>query len=219
MEAELTDNALTMFDKMMGGVFCKADRQHKDNLVNRAKILDSSTRALLGMAKAMLSARANGTDPLAAVERTIGWQGLEETVEAMDQNLGGSRADNLAEVIESYPRVHRTAAIILGAFTFRSWKSTDSLLTALEVLRQLYASGERKLGFGSVKLRLAFEERADCSRCPPSIPERYKPAPYISRWPLECTCAFFPASFVRSSSIHRSLICDGCAIEKGYDQA
>ena len=79
MEAELTDAALTMFDKMMGGVFCKADRQHKDNLVNRAKILDSSTRALLGMAKAMLSARANGTDPLAAVERTIGWQGLEET--------------------------------------------------------------------------------------------------------------------------------------------
>jgi hypothetical protein len=49
---------------MMGGVFCKADRQHKDKLVNRAKILDSSTRALLGIAKAMLSARGNGTDPL-----------------------------------------------------------------------------------------------------------------------------------------------------------
>jgi Tn3 transposase DDE domain/Domain of unknown function (DUF4158) len=148
MEAELTDAALTMFDKMMGGVFCKADRQHKDNLVNRAKILDGSARALLGMAKAMLSARANGTDPLAAVERTIGWQRLEEMVEAMDQNLGDTRADNLAEVIESYPRVHRTATIILGAFTFRSWKSTDSLLTALEVLRQLYASGERKLPAG-----------------------------------------------------------------------
>jgi hypothetical protein len=84
MEAELTDAALTMFDKMMGGMFFKADRQHKDNLVNRAKILDGSARALLGMAKAMLSARANGTDPLAAVERTIGWQRLEEMVEAMD---------------------------------------------------------------------------------------------------------------------------------------
>jgi hypothetical protein len=70
----LTDAALTMFDKMMAGVFCKADRRHKDNLVNRAKILDSSARALLGMAKAMLIARASGTDPLAAVERTIGWQ-------------------------------------------------------------------------------------------------------------------------------------------------
>jgi hypothetical protein len=94
MDAALTDAALTMFDKMMGGVFCKADRQHKDNLVNRAKILDSSALALLDMAKAMLSARANGTDPLAALECTIGWQRLEETVEAMDENLGGSRTDN-----------------------------------------------------------------------------------------------------------------------------
>jgi hypothetical protein len=59
---------------------------------------------LQGMAKAMLSARANGTDPLAAFEQTIGWQRLEEMVEAMDQNLGGTRVDNLAEVIESYPR-------------------------------------------------------------------------------------------------------------------
>jgi hypothetical protein len=53
MEAELTDAALTMFDKMMGGVFCKADRRHKDNLVNRAKMLDSSARTLLGMAKGL----------------------------------------------------------------------------------------------------------------------------------------------------------------------
>jgi hypothetical protein len=41
-----------------------------------------------GMAKAMLSARANGTDPLAAVEQMIGWQQLEEMVETMGQNLG-----------------------------------------------------------------------------------------------------------------------------------
>jgi hypothetical protein len=34
-------------------VFCKADRRHKDNLVNRAKMLDSSARTLLGMAKSL----------------------------------------------------------------------------------------------------------------------------------------------------------------------
>jgi hypothetical protein len=148
MEVELTDAALTMFDKMMGGVFRKADRRHKDQLVNRAKMLHSSTRALVSMAKAMLSARANGTDPLAAIEQTIGWQRLEALVEAMDQSLEAARADNLAEVIDSYPRVHRTATIILGAFTFRSWKSTDPVLTALDVLHQLYASEQRKLPAG-----------------------------------------------------------------------
>jgi hypothetical protein len=100
------------------------------------------------MAKAMLSARAKGTDPLAAVEQTIGWQRLETLVETMGQSLEATRADNLAEVIDSYPRVHRTGTIILGAFTFRSWNSTDPVLTALDVLHQLYASGDRKLPAG-----------------------------------------------------------------------
>ena len=128
-----------MFDKMMAAVFCKADRQHKDNLVNLAKILDSSARILLDMAKALLGARANDTDPLGSGSKK--WSKLWP-------EPGESRTDNLAEVIESYPRVHRIAMIILGAFTFRSWKSTDSLLTALDVLRQLYASAERKLPTG-----------------------------------------------------------------------
>jgi len=66
----------------------------------------------------------------------------------MDQSLEAARADNLVEVIDSYPRVHRTATIIFGAFTFRSWKSTDPVLTALDVLYQLYASEQRKLPAG-----------------------------------------------------------------------
>jgi hypothetical protein len=63
----------------------------------------------------------------------------------MGQSLEGARADNLAEVIDSYPLVHPTATIILGAFTFRSWKSPDPVLTALDVLHQLYTSEQRKL--------------------------------------------------------------------------
>ena len=88
-------------------------------------------------------------DELPAIERTVGWQGLEEMVEAMDQNLGGTRADSLAEVIESYARVHRTATIILGAFTFRSWKSTDPLLNALRccVSSTLPGSGGSQQGY------------------------------------------------------------------------
>lgn len=54
----------------------------------------------------------------------------------------------MAEVIERYPRVHRAATIILGAFTFCSWKSTDPVLRALKALRQFYASGQRKLPAG-----------------------------------------------------------------------
>ena len=77
MEAILTDAALAMFDKMLGAVFRRADRAYKDNVVDRARTLDASARALLGMAKAMLAAKAKNEDQVAAVERALGWERLK----------------------------------------------------------------------------------------------------------------------------------------------
>ncbi len=42
MEAMLIDAALAMFDKMLGAVFRRANRAHKDNVVDRADTLDTS---------------------------------------------------------------------------------------------------------------------------------------------------------------------------------
>ena len=85
MEAVLTDAALTTFDKMLGGVFRRADRAYKENVVDRAKTLDASTRALLGMAKAMLAAKECGEDQVAAVERALGWERLKSVVAKAEQ--------------------------------------------------------------------------------------------------------------------------------------
>jgi hypothetical protein len=72
MEAILTDAALAIFDEMLGSVLRRADRAHNDNVVDRAKTLDASVRASLGMAKAMLAAKAKNEDQVAAVERALG---------------------------------------------------------------------------------------------------------------------------------------------------
>ena len=48
MEVELTDAALTMFDKMMGGVFRKADRRHKDQLVKPVMTITRFLRQIDG---------------------------------------------------------------------------------------------------------------------------------------------------------------------------
>jgi hypothetical protein len=82
MEAILTDAALVMFDKMLGGVFRRAYRAYRENVVHRAKALDASTRALLHMAKAMLAAKASGEDQVAAVERSLGWERLKSAAQS-----------------------------------------------------------------------------------------------------------------------------------------
>ncbi len=145
MEATLTDASIVMFDKMMGGVFRRADRARKENVVDRAKTLDDSTRALIGMAKAMLAARACGQDQIAAVERALGWERLKRLVAEAEKTVTGARDDNLGEIVERYPTVRRIAAILLDAFVFRSWKSGDSLIAALEVLREVHAKNLKNL--------------------------------------------------------------------------
>ena len=145
MEASLTDAALVMFDKMLGGVFRRADRERKENVVNRAKMLDTSMRALIGMAKAMLIAKDSGADQDTAVENALGWERLKTLVAEADKIVAGTRDDNLAEIVDRYPTVRRMVPVLLGAFVFRSWKSGDSLLTALDVLRDVHAKDQRKL--------------------------------------------------------------------------
>ena len=143
MEETLTDAAIVMFDKMMGGVFRRADRARKENVVDRAKTLDASTRALIGMAKAMLAARACGQDQIAAVERALGWERLKTLVAEAEKTVTVARDDNLGEIVDRYPTVRRMAAALLDAFVFRSWKSGDSLLAALDVLREAHAKNPR----------------------------------------------------------------------------
>src|SRR5277367_5388060 len=145
MEAVFTDGALAMFDKMLGAVFRRADRAHKDNVVDRAKTLDASARALLGMAKAMLAAKAKNEDQVAAVERALGWERLKTLVSEAEAAVADSRPDNLGEVVERYASVRRMSPVVLGALAFRSWKDNDSLLSALDVVRELHASGAKKL--------------------------------------------------------------------------
>ena len=145
MEAILTDAALVMFDKMFGSLYRRADQAHKEHVVDRAKTLNAATRALLGMAKAMLAAKACGEDQIAAVERALGWERLNTLVAEADKVVTDTREDNLSEIVARYPTVRRLAPILLGAFVFRAWKRDDSLLVALDALRELYATGQKNL--------------------------------------------------------------------------
>jgi hypothetical protein len=145
IEAILTDAALVMFDKIIGTVFRRADQAHKEHVADRAKTLDASTRALIGMAKAMLAAKACGEDQIATVERVLGWERLNTLVAEVDKVVTVTREDNLSEIVDRYPTVHRMVPILLGAFVFRSWQGGDSLLAALDALRDLCTTGGRNL--------------------------------------------------------------------------
>jgi hypothetical protein len=77
------------------------------------------------------------------VERALGWERLTALVAEADKVV--MREDNLGEIVDRYPTVHRMVLILLDTFVFRSWKFGDPLLTALDVLRDLSTTGGKNL--------------------------------------------------------------------------
>ena len=89
--------------------------------------------------------RQEDEDQVAAVERALGWERLKTLVAETEAVVADTRPDNLGEVVERYASVRRMSPVVLGAFAFRSWKENDPLLAALDVVRELHASGAKKL--------------------------------------------------------------------------
>ncbi len=145
MEAILIDAGISMFDKMLVATLRKSDREHKEHEVERAKTLNGSTRGLLKMAKAILTAKKKDGDLDAAVEDSIGWDRLAILVQGTAEIISGAREDNLTEFMGHYRSVRRMAQLVLTTFTFHSWKTDDPLLAAIDTLREIYTTGRRDL--------------------------------------------------------------------------
>ena len=145
MEAILTDAALVMFDKMLGGVYrsCRARLQRKCCPSSESSRCVGACAAQYG--ESHVGGEGIGEDQVSAVERSLGWERLKALVAETEIVVTNTREDNLTEIVERYPTVRRMIPVLLNAFVFRSWKLNDSLLDALGLLRGLYAARPRQL--------------------------------------------------------------------------
>ncbi|MBD8641704.1 Tn3 family transposase [Sphingomonas sp. CFBP 13733] len=144
MEAALTDAALVMVEKMVGALFRRADRTRSDRLLGQARMLKDTARLHARLGRLLVDARASGRDAFRVIDAKVGWDQLERSIR-FAEDLTRSADDGLGEVVERYPAVRRFAAIFLAAFTFRTARSGDPLLGAIEVLRTMYRDGRSVL--------------------------------------------------------------------------
>jgi hypothetical protein len=144
MEAALTDAALVMVEKMVGALFRRADRTRSDRLLGQARMLKDTARFHARLGRLLVDARASGRDAFRAIDAKMGWDQLERSIR-FAEDLTRSADDGLEEVVKCYPVVRRFAPTFLAAFTFRTARSADPLLGAIEVLRTMYRDGRSVL--------------------------------------------------------------------------
>src|SRR5258705_13931215 len=74
LETALTDATLAMFDKLVGSMSRKAERQTADKSLQSLREAQGYLRTLTAACRAMIQARENTVDPIGAIEQLIGWE-------------------------------------------------------------------------------------------------------------------------------------------------
>jgi hypothetical protein len=145
LTGKLTDAAITMFCRLIALLFTKSkarqDRRHLDARKETGRLL----RMFGDTLRALTEANETGEDAFDVLDREIGWPRLVQAQADVEALATTAEADPLLGAAERYSRVRRYAPALLEAFTFRSTRARDPLLTAIELLRQLNRDGRRVL--------------------------------------------------------------------------
>ncbi len=80
LTATLIDEALNMFEHLVGKLFAKSERAHADEFHSSGKAINEKVRLYAKIGKALIEARASGADAFAAIGAVLSWSKFESTV-------------------------------------------------------------------------------------------------------------------------------------------
>jgi TnpA family transposase len=145
LTGKLTDAAITMFCRLIALLFTKSkarqERRHLDARKETGRLL----RMFGDTLRALTEANETGEDAFDVLDREIGWPRLVQAQADVEALATTAEADPLLGAAERYSGVRRYAPALLEALTFRSTRTRDPVLTAIELLRQLNRDDRRAL--------------------------------------------------------------------------
>lgn len=142
---KLTDDAVTMFIKLMGRLFSQANSRKKQRHIEGRTDTAKALRMFLDTITALQSANDYGRNALEVLDQEVGWHRLLRMKPELESMVEVNEAPPLTVAAEQYATVNKYAGVFLQAFTFRSARRYDPLLAAVGVLKRLYSEKRRTL--------------------------------------------------------------------------
>ncbi|OWK19931.1 hypothetical protein AJ88_34620 [Mesorhizobium amorphae CCBAU 01583] len=145
LSQKLTDDAVTMFIKLMGRLFSQANNRKKQRHMDCRPDTAKALRMFLDTITALQSANDYGQNALEVLDQEVGWHRLLRMKPELESMVEDNEASPLTLAAEQYATVNKYAGAFLQVFTFRSARRHDPLLVAVDVLKRLYADRRRTL--------------------------------------------------------------------------
>lgn len=134
--AGLTDQAIDLFDRLVGGIFRKAEGRHARAFQADARAINEKVRLYARVGAALITAQADKQDAFGAITKVIPWERFCRTVAEAEALARPEEFDAFQNLGEHYAGIRRWSPAFLSAFEFECVPTSASLLRAIEVLRE-----------------------------------------------------------------------------------
>lgn len=141
----LTDEAVGMFDRLIGRLFRRAERKATEDLQANARAINEKVRLLARLGDALIEARRTASDAFAAIKEVVPWERFAAAVAEAKHLSREEGPDYRALAVASHGLLRRVGPPFLEAFQFEGIASAASLLRALGAMRAFYAGSRRAL--------------------------------------------------------------------------
>jgi len=148
MESKLSDAAIQMFDRLVGGLFTRARRGRERRYQESIQSVGQLMRLFGATISALDEAVQNGTDPLELIDEMVGWHRLVAARPQVDALAELAGEDALVTATERYATLRRFSPGFLDAFAFKASGSGLPLIKAIDVIRDVNQRKVRDLPDG-----------------------------------------------------------------------
>ncbi len=143
--ATLTDQILDMHDRLLGQYLHRSEQAHAERFHQSGKAINEKVRLYADVGKALIAAREQAHDPYRAVEAVLSWDTFVTTVAEAEQLAQPVAFDYLDLLDGFYGQVRRYAPALLETFEFKGVPASQSLLQALQLLKEMNTADLKKV--------------------------------------------------------------------------
>ena len=137
----LTDQAIELFERLIGGMFRKAEGRQARAFQTDARAINDKVRLYARVGAAVIAAHEEKQDAFQAITGMIAWERFRTSVAEAEALMRPEEFDAYENIGEHYAGVRRWSPAFLDAFAFEGVPAAASLMRAIEVLREANRRG------------------------------------------------------------------------------
>ena len=142
LSAGLTDQAMDLFDRLVGAMFRKAEGRHARAFQADARAINDKVRVFARVGAALVAGREQKQDGYEAIVALMSWDKFCASVAEAEALARPEEFDAYTNLGEHYAAIRKWSPAFLRTFAFESVPAAASLMRAIELLREMNSSGK-----------------------------------------------------------------------------